>query len=102
MKRLRLAAVLSVVLLVSLALETAADSYRCGRKLVRTGDSSADVLALCGKPGHRDRGQENILLQGARRKVSVERWYYRKNSRSLQHIVMLHHGRVVAISVAGR
>jgi len=102
MNSLGIRVVLSTVMLVAVVVEAAADSYRCGRKLVRTGDSSADVLRLCGEPGHRNRGQENILLEGARRRVPVERWYYKRSSRSLQHIVMFHRGRVVAISVGGR
>lgn len=84
------------------ATTAAADSYRCGRKLIRTGDTAADVLRVCGEPRHKDRGKESLRLQGATQQVSVERWYYRQSGRSLERIVLLHRGRVVAIDVGGR
>jgi len=41
-------------------------------------------------------------LQGATQQVSVERWYYKQSGRSLERIVLLHRGRVVAIDVGSR
>lgn len=79
-----------------------ADSYRCGRKLIHTGDSKADVLRVCGEPAYKDRGRESIELDGSRTQAAVERWFYRQGSRSLQHIVILHRGNVVAIEATGR
>jgi hypothetical protein len=88
--------------LVVAAAETAADSYRCGRKLIRSGDSAANVLRVCGAPQHKDSGREELWYQGTRQSLSVQRWYYRKSRRSLQHVVLLHKGKVVAIDVSGR
>lgn len=79
-----------------------ADSYRCGRKLIRSGDSAADVLQVCGEPRYKDRGQETLRVGGAEKSASVERWYYRKSNRSLEHVVLIHKGRVVRIEVGGR
>jgi len=79
-----------------------ADSYRCGRKLIRSGDSTADVLRVCGEPTYKDRGSESIEQNGTRKQAAVERWYYRQGKRSLQHIVILHRGKVVAIEANGR
>ena len=79
-----------------------ADSYRCGRKLIRTGDSAADVLRVCGQPEYKDSGQEELWFQGRRQRLSVKRWYYRKSRRSLQHVVLLHRGKVLAVEVTGR
>jgi len=79
-----------------------ADSYRCGRKLIRSGDSTADLLRVCGEPGYKDRGRQSIELNGSRTQAAVERWFYRQGKRSLQHIVILHRGKVVAIEVTGR
>lgn len=79
-----------------------ADSYRCGRKLIRTGDSASEVLRVCGEPKYRDRGQEQLRLSGTTQKLNVERWYYKKSRRSLEHIVLLHRGKVVAIEVGSR
>lgn len=79
-----------------------ADSYRCGRQLIRTGDTAADVLRACGEPGYKDRGKQALRNKGTTQSLNVERWYYKKSSRSLEHIVLLHRGRVVAIEVGGR
>jgi len=94
-----------LVLLPSLTLfcdGLSADSYRCGRKLIRSGDSTADVLRVCGEPAYKDRGRQSIELNGARRQAAVERWFYRQGKRSLQHIIILHRGKVVAIEANGR
>jgi hypothetical protein len=93
---------LVITALWALCVEAQADSYRCGRKLIRTGDSAADVLRVCGAPGYKDRGQETLRLGGAEKSANVERWYYKKSGRSLEHVVLLHKGRVVAIEVDGR
>lgn len=79
-----------------------ADSYRCGRKIIQNGDSSADVLRVCGEPRHKDRGQESIRFGAVPQTVSVERWYYKKSSRSLEHIVVIYRGKVIAINVGAR
>jgi len=86
-----------------LLIDTAfADSFRCGRKVVRTGDSPADLLRICGKPRYKDRGYEQIRGQGSQKKTRVERWYYKKSSRRLEQIVVIHKGRIVAINTGQR
>jgi len=81
--------------------QACADSYRCGRKLIHTGDSSARVLQICGEPQLKDRGHEDIRLEGRISRLPVQRWYYRKNSRSLWRIVMIYRGKVAAIETGG-
>jgi hypothetical protein len=93
---------LLAILLLCAVRDSGADSYRCGQKLIRTGDSPADVLRVCGEPRRRDRGLESVVLDGAPQRLTVERWYYRQGSRSLEHVVMLHRGQVVRIVVGGR
>jgi hypothetical protein len=95
-------AALAFATLWVVCIEAQADSYRCGRKLIRTGDSAAAVLRVCGEPKYKDRGQQTLRLGGAEKSASVERWYYRKSGRSLEHIVLIHKGRVVAIEYGGR
>lgn len=79
-----------------------ADSYRCGRKLIKTGDSTGDVVRICGQPRFKDRGHEKISIEGFEKNTPVQRWYYKKNSRSLERVVLIHRGRVVAIQVGER
>lgn len=91
------------LLVMPVLIDTAfADSFRCGRKVVRTGDSPADLLRICGKPRYKDRGYENIRSQGSRGKARVERWYYKKSSRRLEQIVVIYKGRIVAINTGHR
>ena len=79
-----------------------ADGYRCGRKLITSGDSSGDLIRVCGEPHHKDRGYEKIKVNGVSKDTRVERWYYKKNSRSLEHVILIYKGRVNAIKVGGR
>ena len=79
-----------------------ADSYRCGRKLIHSGDSTSEVLRVCGEPHFKDRGVERIEIDGVRKDIRVHRWYYRKSRRSLEHVVLIYRGRVRGIEVRGR
>jgi hypothetical protein len=79
-----------------------ADSYRCGRKVVRSGDSSADLIRKCGEPRRKDSGRERLRMDGQMQEVRVQRWYYQRNSRSIERAVLLRDGRIVAIRVNTR
>jgi len=79
-----------------------ADSFRCGRKLIRTGDSASDLLRVCGEPRYKDRGNEEIKIGGVTKNTRVERWYYKKSSRSLERAVLVYKGSVVAVEIGGR
>lgn len=102
MNRVTLNFVVLLMLLVWPPEPLLADSYRCGRKLVRTGDSRQALLSLCGQPEHKDRGQEKVKIDGRLVGAPVERWYYRKNKRSLQRMVVLHKGSIVSIEIIRR
>jgi hypothetical protein len=94
-----------MILLCCLALFTQAlpaDSFRCGRKLVSVGDSVGGLARVCGEPDHKDRGKETISVNGVAKEVSVERWYYKKSSRSLEHVIIIHKGRVAAVELGNR
>lgn len=93
---------LSLILIIACASVALADSFRCGRKLIRTGDSSGELIRLCGEPYHKDRGRARLDIDGINRNVSIERWHYKKSSRSLEHIIVAHHGIVQQVIVGGR
>lgn len=99
-KNLFLAASALTVLLV--AVDAAADGYRCGRKLVRTGDPVSKLVEVCGQPVHRGSGRESVLVDGRRKEVTVQEWHYRMGSRRLGRVVRVYRGRIVAIEVARR
>jgi hypothetical protein len=82
--------------------ELSADSFRCGRKLISAGDSAGDLVRVCGEPNHKGRGKETIRVNGVAKETSVEHWYYRRSSRSLEHIIIIYKGRVAAVEVGHR
>jgi hypothetical protein len=95
--------IMACLLVMSAFIDVAvADSFRCGRKVVRTGDSPGDLLRSCGEPRYKDKGYENMRAQGSQKKVRVERWYYKKSSMALEQIVVIHKGRIIAINTGQR
>lgn len=93
---------LLLILTFFLVTEVVADSYRCGRKLVRSGDSVSDLLRICGEPLYKGRGKETVKIDGVPHKANVQRWHYRKNQRSLERIILIYQGKIAAIEVGGR
>ena len=91
---------LIVVLLTSqLAI---ADSFRCGRKVIRSGDSPATLMRYCGEPSYRGRGYADVDTGDGQRQVKVEQWHYKLGERSLEHIVYVYRGRIVGVEVGRR
>lgn len=79
-----------------------AESFRCGRKLISIGDSSGELARVCGQPRHKDKGRESIRIKGVLTETGVQRWYYKKSSRSLEHIVIIYQGKVAGVMVGSR
>lgn len=98
----RYALYLLIVLNGLLAVPVEADSYRCGRKLVRDGDSVAKLLAVCGEPRLRSSGSGTIRIDGVKTSVRVQRWHYKKSRRALEYVVLVYRGKIAAIEVGGR
>jgi len=92
----------SILALLVLCQDVAADGIRCGRKLVHVGDSAGELRRACGEPIHRDRGRQIVSVRGVKQETRVERWYYKRSSRSLEHVVMIYQGKVVAVEVGSR
>lgn len=93
---------LAITTLCVVCADVGADSYRCGRQLIRSGDSAADVLRVCGQPRDKARGETSLRVDGVAKRVSVERWHYQQSRRSLPHVVLIYKGRVVAIETGRR
>ena len=102
MQRFALKLVVLYCVLTVFVPDLSADSFRCGRKLISTGDSASEVLRVCGEPHYKDRGNEKIKVNGVSKNTRVERWYYKKSSRSLEHAILIHKGNVVAVEVGDR
>ena len=93
---------LALCLWISLLPGATADSYRCGRTVVRDGDPVQKLLTVCGEPRLRASGEGFIRVDGVRKKARVQRWYYARSNRSLEHVVLIYGGRIAAIEVGGR
>lgn len=93
---------LLLMVLSMLAHDLRADSYRCGRRIVRDGDSVEQLLALCGEPRSKNSTSSTIKVDGVYKQARVQRWHYKKGSRSLEHIVLIYRGKIAAIEVGSR
>ncbi len=69
---------------------------------MRTGDSSGELLRICGEPYHKERARAELDINGIHKDVSVERWHYKKSRRSLEHIIVVYRGNVEEVIVGGR
>ena len=102
MQRFTLKLTVLFCVLTAFVPDLSADSFRCGRKLISNGDSASEVLHVCGEPRYKDRGNVKIKVNGVTKNTRVERWYYKKSSRSLEHAILIHKGSVVAVEVGNR
>ncbi|MDX1554397.1 MAG: DUF2845 domain-containing protein [Xanthomonadales bacterium] len=91
-----------VVLGLVFAQSLAADSLRCGRKVVRSGDSPATLIAACGEPLYRGKAEVAIETGSGKRNVRADSWHYKLSERSLERIVLIYRGEIVAVETGGR
>jgi hypothetical protein len=78
----------------------AADSMRCGSRLVATGDSAAKLLGVCGEPALRDAWQAPGGY-GLGTLAEVEEWTYNFGPQQLLRLVRLRQGRIERIEAEG-
>ena len=105
MRRIQLKRAASMVFLgVSIAAcgLVQADTFRCGRKVVRAGDSQESVVERCGQPQRRESGYESLWLANGHQRVRVERWLYKTGERRLERVVLLYRGEVVGVRTGRR
>lgn len=75
-----------------------ADSIRCGRKVVKTGDSSNTLIKKCGKPLRKFSSKERVNDGGNRSNTTVSNWVYSRG-RKKDMIVSVRSGSVIKIQV---
>lgn len=75
-----------------------ADSFRCGRSLVKVGDSANTLIKKCGNPARKYSSKENINIQGRKVRKGVSNWVFpRKNGKDM--IVSVFSGKVVRMQL---
>lgn len=77
----------------------AAESMRCGSRLVAEGDSAAKLLAVCGEPDLRDSWQAPGFAPGLL--AETEQWTYNFGSQKLLRLVRLRQGRIERMDSEG-
>jgi hypothetical protein len=91
-------ALLLFALLACLSWTASADSFRCGRKIVKTGDTVNVLMKKCGKPQRKFSSRKVISENGRQAKVGVSNWVYQR-ARKRDIIVSVRGGTVVQIIV---
>jgi len=86
------------VLLIPLSWSVSADSLRCGRKIVKTGDTVNTLIRKCGKPQRKFSARATVSENGRRSKVAVSNWVYHR-TRKKDMVVSVRRGSVVQVRV---
>ena len=90
---------LLTILLYGVSFTALADSFRCGSRVVLTGESTGEVIAKCGQPMLRE---ELGYKKTADDYVKVERVYFDLGKGKFLKILEFHNGRLVAIKNGAR
>lgn len=75
-----------------------AASFRCGTRLVITGDSVSRLVRSCGQPELKYKARETIREDGRRQTTGVTHWVYERGSRKSM-VVSVRSGKVVKIAL---
>lgn len=75
-----------------------ADSIRCGRAVVKVGDSTNILLKKCGKPSNKFSSRVAINDNGQQRQSSVSNWVYRRSGQK-DRVVSVYAGKVMKIGL---
>ena len=86
-----------IILLLGTCLQAEAGSFRCGTKIVVTGDSISRLIKNCGQPSLRYKAKESIRADGRRLTTSVTHWIYERGSKKAMVVSVLS-GKVVKIA----
>jgi len=85
-------------LLILLSSNADANSFRCGRTLVKVGDSSNALIKKCGSPLRKYSSKETINEHGRQQRVGVSNWVYERRGKQ-NMIVSIRSGTVMKIQV---
>lgn len=77
---------------------TIADSFRCGRTIVKGGESSNALIKKCGQPVRKFSSKETLTENGRQSRVNVSNWVYERSGKK-DMIVSVHSGTVIKIKV---
>ena len=90
----------AILLIVSMLVSgnVIAESFRCGRTIVKPGESSNALIKKCGKPVRKFSSNEMIKDHGHQKRVGVSNWVYERRGKK-DMIISVQGGSVVKIQV---
>ena len=80
------------------SMQAQAGGFRCGARLVITGDSINRLIKSCGQPLLKYKAKESVKADGSRKLTGVTNWVYERG-RKKNMVVSIHSGKVVKIAV---
>ena len=83
---------------IAISSNTTADSFRCGRSLVKLGESSNALIKKCGDPLRKYSSKETVYERGRQSTVGVSNWVYARKGKN-DMIVSVRSGTVIKIHV---
>jgi hypothetical protein len=86
-------------LLILAAVPAVAEGFRCGTRLVLTGDPVSRLTRACGPPDQTIRARVAVGKRGADRETTVTQWIYSRRGKP-DMIVSVRGGKVVKIQRA--
>ena len=89
---------LLVVLITLVSAYATADSFRCGRKVVKLGESSNALIKKCGNPVRKYSSKEVLSTQGRQKSLSVSNWVYERRGKK-DMIVSIRSGTVMKLQL---
>jgi len=87
-----------ITIFTLVSINTSADSFRCGRKIVKTGESTNALIKKCGHPVRKYNGKETLTNQGRSSLVGVSNWVYERRGKK-DMIVTVLRGSIVKVQV---
>jgi hypothetical protein len=89
---------LLITLIVIFSNTIQADSFRCGKSLVKVGDSPNMLIKKCGDPARKYSSKESIHDNGREFRAGVSNWVYvRRGGKDM--IVSIYNGTIVKMQV---
>ncbi|MFC1778415.1 DUF2845 domain-containing protein [Pseudomonadota bacterium] len=85
-------------ILISFSINSPADSFRCGRTLVKVDESTNALIKKCGKPVRKYSSKEMVNEHGHQKRIGVSNWVYERRGKK-DMIVSINSGTVVKIAV---
>ena len=90
--------VLVIVIFVLISYSASADSFRCHRKIVKSGDSVNSLLKKCGDPDRTFQTAESVNNRGRVYDVYITHYVYERGGRDKDMIITVRDNVVTKIS----